>query len=263
MEITLDSLTLSQGQIGWTDNICETHGERMFKCPTGEEICEKCEEERKRKLLDDDLQQQRRKWHEKAVSEAREGLNLPARLERYSFKDFTATSVGQKKALEICLNFVRLWPDVGGGLMLIGGVGTGKTHLAVCICKELAEKAVRCQIATIFEIIRNIKATWSGLATDEWGDKITEQGVIDGFSSVPLLVIDEIGAQYGSESELIFITEIINNRYQAMLPTIAIGNVKRSEMEKLIGARAVDRILHGGHQIVFDWPSERVKTGGL
>jgi len=183
----------------------------------------------------------------------------PARLEKYTFKGYAAASVEQKKALSTCVEFVKSWPNVGGGLIMIGGVGTGKTHLAACICKALAGQAVDCQIVTIFEIIRKVKSTWSGNYTDQWGQKITEQDVIDGFSSVQLLVIDEIGSQYGSDAELIFITEIINNRYQAMLPTIAIGNVKRSEMEKLIGARAIDRILHAGNQIVFDWPSERTK----
>ena len=110
-------------------------------------------------------------------------------------------------------------------IIIIGGVGTGKTHLAFSILNKLAkinehqgyrwygeEKVI---YRTIKSIIDEIKSSWN--------DKETRNPVYE-LSKVPLLIIDEIGMQYGTESERTELYELFSRRYEDILPTIAISN---------------------------------------
>ncbi|CAH0649884.1 DNA replication protein DnaC [Pseudomonas sp. Nvir] len=73
-----------------------------------------------------------------------------------------------------------------------------------------------------------------------------------------LLVIDEIGAQKGSEYELGLLHSIIDRRYQSVLPTVVISNLNADGLKSYIGDRALDRLRqNGGQQVGFTWESKR------
>lgn len=44
--------------------------------------------------------------------------------------------------------------------------------------------------------------------------------MLAGFANVPLLVIDEIGMQYGTESGQNHLFDVLGRRYRDMMPTI-------------------------------------------
>lgn len=183
-------------------------------------------------------------------------LNLPERLKSCTFDTFRPVNKAAKKNFELCKEFAANWEKYGG-LILLGGVGTGKTHLSVAICQSLAKKGKYCCYTTVSRIVRRIKNTWKGKQSKEWGDIESEESVISGYASQPLLVIDEVGVQYCSDTERIVISEIVNDRYNSLKPTIIIGNVTFSEVQEAIGKRAVDRICDNGQVLVFDWESHR------
>lgn len=243
----MSNLKAALEQIGPVEAYCIRHQCQLYRVPSGELSCEKCAEETRTLEAEQNREVEKNWLVQRAVRE----LALPQRLDAYDFRSFIARLPGQKTVLNVCREFVGNWPNVGG-LVMIGGVGAGKTHLAVSICKELCKRGVICRLETISRIIREIRSTWKG-----GNESMSEQDVIDKFSGLDLLVIDEIGAQYGTDSERVLVTEIINNRYERMKPTILIGNVKRSELEALVGVRVVDRVLHGGALLVFDWESQR------
>ncbi|MCR8932815.1 ATP-binding protein [Pseudomonas sp. S11A4] len=90
------------------------------------------------------------------------------------------------------------------------------------------------------------------------GADYTERDVINELASLDLLVIDEIGAQKGSEYELGLLHEIIDRRYQLVLPTVAVSNLPASSLGQFIGDRALDRLRQNGGQAVgFSWSSMR------
>ena len=79
------------------------------------------------------------------------------------------------------------------------------------------------------------------------------------FIGFDLLVIDEVGAQFGSDTEKLFIFDIIDGRYQDMKPTILISNLDIAGIKDVIGERCVDRLREGGgSMIAFNWESSRV-----
>jgi DNA replication protein DnaC len=193
-----------------------------------------------------------------AIKNAHEKLNLPERLKDHTFENYKPVNDESKKALSLCKAFSENYKHFGG-LVLLGGVGTGKTHLSVSICKAVCDKGQSAIMTTVSRIIRDVRRSWgSKKATDEWGRVVSEEDIMRNYSqNCNLLVVDEIGSQYGSDSEKVIISEIINDRYNNKLPTIIIGNVTISEAEDYLGVRVVDRIKDNGSIIVFDWESHR------
>jgi len=227
------------------DKICDIHNEQYREISFDKYVCLSCAsaEEDKEKL-------QRR------VSQAVQSLSLPTKLERYSFENYKATGKSTV-VLDKCKKYVQSWPDVGGIIML-GGVGTGKTHLAVSICKDLCAKGVVSHFTTANKIIRSVRSSWgNNKPIDGWGEVLTEEKIINRFVGYDLLVIDEIGTQYGSESERIIINEIINDRYEMDRQTVLIGNVSFAEAEKILGSRVIDRVKDNGEILFFEWDSFR------
>jgi DNA replication protein DnaC len=72
------------------------------------------------------------------------------------------------------------------------------------------------------------------------------------------LVIDEVGAQAGSAYELGILHEVIDRRYQFVLPTVVVSNLMAADLGRYIGDRALDRLRESGGQAVgFSWASAR------
>jgi DNA replication protein DnaC len=73
-----------------------------------------------------------------------------------------------------------------------------------------------------------------------------------------LLVVDEVGAQAGTAYELGVLHEVIDRRYQLVLPTVVVSNLAAADLGRYIGDRALDRLREGGGQAVgFSWTSAR------
>lgn len=170
-----------------------------------------------------------------------------------TFDSFVVNNEGQHKALEACKQFVG---DISNSrsannMFLIGSVGTGKTHLASSIIQELYDTK-RVRMIRVIELIRILKETW------QRGSENTERDVISFFGEIDVLVLDEVGIQFGSETERMFMFDIINTRYDNMLPTILISNLDINNLKEILGEQAVDRLREdGGKVLVFNWESQR------
>lgn len=222
-------------------NFCEKHKRDLGNYA----YCTVCDKE--------DRKEEQRKA---IIEEAQKVINiLPERLRVCSFDTYAPVCQKSEDALKKCKEFAETFK--GGGLVLLGAVGTGKTHLSIAVCKAGVKMGIISKFTTVTDIIRKVRATWNTNSTDTFGTPITEETIINEYSNADLLVIDEIGSQYGSDSEKIIISEIINKRYNNMLPTIITGNVTLSQAKEYLGERAIDRIKHGGKIISFDWESYR------
>jgi len=194
-------------------------------------------------------------------------LGLPKRFENCTFDTFKPTTKTAEQNLKVCQNYADKFDKVleeGKGLLMVGKVGTGKTHLACSIGYQLAENGYQPHYTSVSSLIRRIRATWSGKVTktvydDYFGEEVvvSEQDVINDFVNYDLLIIDEIGVQSGTESERNLIFTIIDERYQAVRPTIVISNLTEKELAPLISERSIDRIKQGSGTLTFDWASYR------
>ena len=109
----------------------------------------------------------------------------------------------------------------------------------------------------MLDAVRSVKETWRP------GSEHSERKAIGRFYEPDLLILDEVGVQFGSEAEKIILYDIINGRYERVLPTILISNLPEAELGAYLGDRVLDRMSEGGGvTLAFDWPSKRatIKT---
>ena len=167
-----------------------------------------------------------------------------------TFDDYICTNEGQSKAKNDCMRYFENFPN-DKSMLMVGGVGTGKTLLASVGVESIIDK-YKCEIIKTIDVVRELKATWSK------DNNQTEEGLIKYFVNLDLLVLDEVGSQFGSDTEKLFIFDIIDGRYQDMKPTILISNLDIDGIKDSIGERCVDRLREGGGvMIAFDWKSLR------
>lgn len=165
---------------------------------------------------------------------------------------------GKIKALAMATGFTEAFSEnyaLGRSVMLLGTVGTGKTHLATAMLqqalREHSQDGLRGLYATAGSIIRDVKATFGNR------DR-TEASVYADLVRPDLLVIDEVGVQHGTDFERQVLFEVINGRYEQVKPTIIVSNLGIPELRECLGDRAVDRLRDkGGLVVLFRWASAR------
>ncbi|EOF6019429.1 ATP-binding protein, partial [Salmonella enterica] len=104
------------------------------------------------------------------------------------------------KNLAACQRYAQSWPErlaSGTGLVMTGNCGTGKNHLAVSMAKNIIRNHLaRVEITDVMRLTRAVKSTWR----HDTGS--TEDEIIERFASLDLLIIDEVGVQFGSPAEM-------------------------------------------------------------
>ena len=71
-------------------------------------------------------------------------VRLPRRYDGFHFGNYKPQNPSQKAAQNLALTLNHEYPAVDQGLLFMGSVGVGKTHLAVSILKGLTERGFRC-----------------------------------------------------------------------------------------------------------------------
>lgn len=189
---------------------------------------------------------------------------LVGRFRRASFETFIATTAPQCNALAACQALIdRPTGTMVGNLILNGPPGTGKTHLASAMVNQVIRNKKRwAAIHSAREIVRMLRSTWGKRQSREWNDGApqTEADLIHHLCTIHLLVIDEVGAGFGSDAEAVQLFDIIDGRYQRELPIVLCTNLTLLELRIVLGDPAYDRICEGAKVIPCDWASHRGKA---
>lgn len=117
---------------------------------------------------------------------------IPPRYQHRSLETYEVTGPGQKQALEVCQTYacnIKQTLREGQNLLLIGSVGTGKTHLACGVARRFLEAGHSALYVRTAELISMVRETWRPDATK------TERKVMRELTDHDLLVIDEVGVQ--------------------------------------------------------------------
>lgn len=239
--------------------MCDVHGEFESKNFIGSiwSQCAKCAEDEDRAKKKKEAEKEKAR----AVMAWQKRLGysgIPERFHDRTLSSFRVSNKGQEKAFRFAKEYVDGMRDVlkvGRCAVFVGNVGTGKTHLAVAIGLAFMQAKKVVMFTTVMRAVRKIKDSWrkdSGMTEDE---------AIQSLVYPDLLILDEVGIQFGSETEKMLLFDVLNERYERRKPTILMSNLILAEVKTYVGERIMDRFSEdGGEVVVFDWDSHRRKS---
>ncbi len=165
-------------------------------------------------------------------------------------------------AFRTAVHFVDMYPVERSGLLLIGNIGVGKTHLAVGIARELMlTKGIECLFCDYRELLKKIQDSYNPSVS------ATELGVLRPVFEAEVLVLDELGAVRPSEWVWDTVSLILNTRYNDSRTTIITTNyanlgagktengtdprnsAERSNREETLGDRIGERMRSRLHEM--------------
>ena len=150
--------------------------------------------------------------------------NIPARYEHCELSNFhydpddrRQKSLGDARLL--AGRFVEEYPTDRTGLLFVGTVGVGKTHLCVGIIKDLIrEKGIHCLFCDYRELLKSIQNSYNPSV------QATEMDILRPVFDSEVLVLDELGAVRSTEWVFDTVNYLLNSRYNDNKTTIITTN---------------------------------------
>lgn len=236
---------------------CGTHGDYQSRNYLGTvwTQCPACSEEHDREREAIEAERQRAKsvqnWTSKLGC-----AQIPHRFQDKTLESFEVNTPPQMIAKGFAMAYVNDFNHIlrtGRSALFLGKPGTGKTHLAAAIALRIMQEQKRTALfTTILRAVRRVKETWRR------DSSMSESEAIGSLVFPDLLVLDEVGVQFGTEAEKTILFDVLNERYERCKPCLLLSNLTAEEVRAYLGERIYDRLReNGGSLVVFDWESHR------
>ena len=147
------------------------------------------------------------------------------------------TTEQERESLHAAVNRAKTYSqNLEGWLLLQGGLGVGKTHLAAAIANAAVASGVPTLFLTVPDLLDELRAAFSDEDT-------TFQARFDEIRSAPLIVLDDFGTQNATEWAREKLFQILNHRYTNRLSIVITTNLTLEEIEPRLRSRILDPAL--------------------
>ena len=177
-----------------------------------------------------------------------ERLNIPKRYANCHFHNYKPKNDSQVTALNVATKLSLEFPVIDRGLLFMGDIGVGKTHLAISILKSLSEKGFYSYFCEFGALLKEIQNSYNSIS------KTTELQVLTPAFEADVLVLDELGASKPSDWLRDTLSFIINTRYNDKKLTIFTTNyfderANKKDLEDTLGERIGERLRSRLHEM--------------
>lgn len=118
--------------------------------------------------------------------------------------------------------------EQGGSVYIWGANGTLKTTLASAIMRRMVYAGRRCEMVNAVDLFIRIQSTY--------GTPDREADVLERYSKMPFLVIDDLGKEQQTAWTVSRLYTIVNARDGNMLPTVVTSNFPVKELARRMGS---------------------------
>ncbi|MFQ6059224.1 MAG: ATP-binding protein [Anaerolineae bacterium] len=175
---------------------------------------------------------------EARLADLRQASNLGL-LARMTFDTFVQDGYGlnpEKRrnlrgAYQTALDFAQ---NPRGWLVLKGGYGCGKTHLAAAIANYRLAHGQPALFVVVPDLLDHLRATFSPASPVSYDERF------EAVRTAPLLILDDLGTQTASPWAQEKLYQIFNYRYNAELPTVITTNRELEEIDLRLRSRMAD-----------------------
>ncbi len=168
-----------------------------------------------------------------------ESVRLPKRYDGFHFHNYKPQTASQQAAFKFATGLTMEYPAVERGLLFMGSVGVGKTHLAVSILKGLTERGFSCLFYEFGSLLKEIQDSYNV------NTQTSELGVLAPVLNAEVLVLDELGASKPKDWVRDTMAHVINTRYNDKKLTIFTTNYldeRRNDREEVLDDRIGTRL---------------------
>jgi DNA replication protein DnaC len=158
-----------------------------------------------------------------------EHARIPQRYAHCSLESYDTQFPSADRSLASALvkarNFVKAYPleTDGKGLLLVGPIGVGKTHLAVGILQELiVERGAKGLFVDYRDLLKQVQNSYGR-------NDLSERDILAPVFDSEVLVIDELGAAKPTDWVWDTVAHILNTRYNDRRTTIITTNYHNSK----------------------------------
>ena len=215
---------------GWLEKFKKIQKERWEALPENEKQIIIAERKRREKEIEAKKRQEQRDEQIRTW----QSMGITKRYFDAEWDSWIADTPEKEKALKAAKT---AWNT---NLFFTGNNGTGKTYLAMCLAKD---GAIYRRLPDIFREVRL--------------DFESEENILEYYGECKLLVVDEIGRQKFSNFEINLFFEIIDRRWNNMVPTTIITNLSADEFADMFSLAILDRLRP--FMICFSWESMRAE----
>lgn len=186
-----------------------------------------------------------------------EKVRVPRRYLNCHFNSYEPKTPSQTAAARYAMQFTQDFPAVDRGLLFMGSVGVGKTHLAVSILKGLTERGFSPLFYEFGSLLKEIQDSYNSYT------QTSELAVLSPVLRAEVLVLDELGASKPTDWVKDTMAHIINSRYNDNKPTIFTTNYldtrtgSEETLEDRIGVRLRSRLFEMCRTIHIDGDDHR------
>jgi len=190
---------------------------------------------------------------QRLLAERVHGAGVGERHMPASFDTFTPKTSEQREALTQCRYFAENFSDAraaGINLILLGRPGSGKTHLAAAIIREVLQHDPASRRLVLFTteqgLFSHLHSAYDRNAT------ITEQQALDDLTRPDLLIIDEAGRYTAGDARKRISTlhAVLDARYRDCRCTVLTSNLSESALKAHYGQAAWSRLTGEGSPVV-------------